>query len=145
MVNTLYPDAPRIAVGAIVIHENKALLVLRGKPPAQGVWAIPGGSVTLGESLQAAAEREIFEETGLRIKAGEVVYSFDVIERDENDKVKYHYVILDLKAELIDPNQTRVTAADDASDANWFTWAEIDAPKFPVSTLTRNLLQKLMI
>ena len=64
MVSTIYPDAPRVAVGAIVVHQYKVLLVLRGKAPAKGMWAIPGGSVNLAETLQAAAEREILDWTG---------------------------------------------------------------------------------
>jgi ADP-ribose pyrophosphatase len=61
MVSKMYPDAPRVAVGAVITHKDKVLLVLRGQPPAKDMWAIPGGSVNLGETLQAAAEREVLE------------------------------------------------------------------------------------
>jgi ADP-ribose pyrophosphatase YjhB (NUDIX family) len=67
--NVAYPDLPRVAVGAVVFKDNKVLLVKRAKPPAQGLWAIPGGSVELGETLQQAAERETLEETGIMIQA----------------------------------------------------------------------------
>ena len=80
-----YPTAPRVAVGAIVIKDSEVLLVRRANAPAQDVWAIPGGSVNLGESLQQAAEREILEETSVRIGAGEPVLSFDYIDRDPAD------------------------------------------------------------
>ena len=76
-----YPQAPCVAVGAIVFKEDHVLLVRRGKAPSRGQWAIPGGSVTLGESLQEAAERAIFEETGIRITAGKPAYVFDVVDR----------------------------------------------------------------
>ena len=52
-----YPDSPQIAVGVIVIRDDKVLLVRRGQPPGEGLWAVPGGSVELGETLKEAAER----------------------------------------------------------------------------------------
>ncbi len=140
--NKMYPDAPRVAVGAVVMHENKVLLVLRGQPPAQGMWAIPGGGLHLGETLQAAAEREIMEETGLRIKAGEIIYTFEAIVRDAAGRVQFHYVILDLQAEALDPTQP-LTPGDDVRDAAWFSPAELNQPDRPVSPSTLTLLQKL--
>ncbi|BBO80633.1 hypothetical protein DSCO28_11990 [Desulfosarcina ovata subsp. sediminis] len=59
MTTGKYPDGPRPAVGAVVFKDNAVLLVKRGKAPAHGMWAIPGGSVQLGETLGQAAEREI--------------------------------------------------------------------------------------
>jgi 8-oxo-dGTP diphosphatase len=142
MVNTRYPDAPRVAVGVVVIHQNKVLLVLRGQPPGEGLWAIPGGSVNLGETLQAAAEREAWEETGLRVKAGEVIYNFDAIVRDEAGRVQYHYVIVDLKAEALDPAQP-LTPGDDARAAGWFSLDEVHQLAIPVSEATQFLLGQL--
>ena len=104
MVNRVYPDAPRVAVGAVILHQDKVLLVLRGQAPAKGLWAIPGGSVELGETLQVAAEREVMEETGLKVQAGKVIHTFDAIQRDDSGRVKYHYVIVDLLAEALDPS-----------------------------------------
>lgn len=141
MVGTIYPDAPRVAVGVLVVHQNKVLLILRGKAPAKGMWAVPGGSVNIGETLQAAAEREVLEETGLQIKAGEVIYSFEKIQHDKAGQVKYHYVILDLEAKPLDPAEP-LTPADDAVEAGWFTLADLDRLNLPVSETTRTLLQK---
>lgn len=143
MVSKIYPDAPRVAVGAVVTHQDKVLLVLRNQPPAQGMWAIPGGSVNLGETLQAAAEREVLEETGLRIKAGEVIYTFDAIVHDQEGRVQFHYVILDLKAKALDPTQPLIPA-DDARDARWFSLADLDRPDLLVSETTRTFLHQMM-
>jgi 8-oxo-dGTP diphosphatase len=143
MVSKIYPDAPRVAVGAVVTYRDKVLLVLRGQAPAKNMWAIPGGSVDLGETLQAAAEREVLEETGLKIKAGEVIYTFDAILHDEVGRVQYHYVILDLKAEALDPTQP-LQPADDVYDAAWFTLADLDRPDLIISDTTRALLQEFL-
>jgi phosphoglycolate phosphatase len=131
-----YPDAPRPAVGAVVFYEGRVLLVRRGKPPAEGLWAIPGGSVNLGETLQTAAEREIFEETGIRIRAGEPVLTFDVL-RHENGRVRFHYVIVDLGAEYLGG---RLAAGDDAAQARWVAPEELGG--IDLNPATRTLLKE---
>ena len=55
----------------MVFKDDAVLLVQRGNMPSRGMWSIPGGRIRLGETLQAAAEREIFEETGVVIRANE--------------------------------------------------------------------------
>ena len=114
------------------------MLVKRKYPPKQGKWAIPGGSVNLGESLQAAAEREILEETGLVIEAKKPIYTFDLIERDSKGDVIFHYVIVDLFAKYISGD---VHPADDVSDARWFDPDEIEG--LDISENTQKLLDKM--
>jgi 8-oxo-dGTP diphosphatase len=132
-----YPDQPRVAVGAIVFKNNKVLLVRRGKPPARGFWAIPGGSVKICETLQRAAEREIFEETGITIQALKPVFTFDYIEQDEVGCARFHYVIIDLTAEYVGGEPR---AGDDAAEARWISSQEIATLK--VSSKTRQLLKE---
>jgi 4-nitrophenyl phosphatase len=131
-----YPDCPRIAVGAVVVHEGRVLLVKRGKPPSEGLWAIPGGSVEIGETLQRAAEREILEETGIRIKAGNPVYIFDTIQRDDSGKIRFHYVIVDLLADYLEGEPR---AGDDAHDVRWVHPSDFD--QMNVSRKTLDLLR----
>ena len=130
-----YPDKPRVAVGAVVIKDGRVLLVQRGQPPAQGYWAIPGGSVKLGESLQSAAEREIKEETGIIIQALEPIYTFDMIEKDDAGRFRFHYVIIDLRADYV---RGHLNAGTDAHRARWVSPSELDSLK--VSPKTRDLL-----
>ena len=111
-----YPRQPCVAVGAVVFNNDKVLLVRRGQPPAMDYWAIPGGKVKLGETLQAAAEREILEETGLQIRAREPVYTFDHLEKDEDGLIRFHYVIVDLVADYIGGE---ILPGDDAAEARW--------------------------
>lgn len=133
-----YPDFPRVGVGAIVIKDNKVLLVKRGIPPSKGLWAIPGGHIELGETLQKTAEREILEETGIVIKARKPVYTFDLIERDDLGKIRFHYIVVDLMAEYISGEPL---GADDALEARWLSWEEIEA--LPVSQNTVKLLKTI--
>ncbi len=132
-----YPDRPRVAVGAIVFKDGCILLVQRGKPPAEGYWAIPGGSVEIGESLQQAAQREIFEETGVSIHAREPVFTFDVVERDADGAVRFHYVVVDVMADYMEGN---LNPAGDATDARWVSSAELSRLK--VSRATLDLLKE---
>jgi len=127
-----------VAVGAILIKENRILLVKRNKQPRKGQWAIPGGSVKLGETLQEAAEREIREETGLIIKAKDPVYTFDLIERDPERKIRFHYVIIDLMADLIGG---KLHPSDDALDARWFSSEEVDS--LGVTKSTKEFLRRI--
>ena len=131
-----YPDHPRVAVGAVVFKEDRVLLVRRGQPPAKGRWAIPGGSVEIGETLQQAAEREIREETGIRIRANKPIYTFDVIERDESEGIRFHYVITDLSADYV---SGELAAGDDAVEARWVSAEEIKT--LAVNKKTLGLLQ----
>ena len=131
-----YPSKPSVAVGAVVFHEQRVLLVKRAKAPSLGVWAIPGGSVELGETLQQAAEREILEETGITIRAGEPIFCFDAIEREPSGRVRFHYVITDLMAEYVTGEPL---ADDDALDARWVCAEELES--LNVSEVTLELLR----
>jgi 8-oxo-dGTP diphosphatase len=138
MSDSRLSKSPQVAVGAVVVKDGKILLVRRNKAPHKDLWAIPGGSVELGETLQEAAEREIREETGLDIKAKEPVYTFDLIEKDHKGTIRFHYVIVDLSADYI---SGELCAADDALDARWFDPEELE--HIDASESTRDLLNKI--
>jgi ADP-ribose pyrophosphatase len=127
-----YPRNPRVAVGAVVFKDERVLLVRRGQPPSEDLWAIPGGRVEIGETLQEAAEREIYEETGITIRAREPVFTFDAIDRDSTGAIRFHYVIVDLTADYVTGHPK---AGDDAAEARWVTAQEVDALKVSPPTL----------
>ncbi len=84
----------------MVVHEGRVLLIRRGKEPLWGRWLVPGGTVELGESLEAALVREVEEETGLLVRTVELLTVVDRIER-EGDRVAWHFVIADYLCEYV--------------------------------------------
>ena len=127
-----YPSAPVVAVGAVIVHEGRALLVRRGKAPAEGAWVIPGGGVELGERVEDALPREIREECGIAIALGPVAAVVNRIDRDENGRVRFHYVIIDYFASY----QSGILAAgSDAADARWVPLGELPDYALPAESL----------
>ncbi len=109
-----YPSQPGFGVGAVVIEGGKVLLVRRGHAPLEGRWTLPGGLVELGETLEDALRREVREETGWTVRVGKQLALFDFIERDENGRVRYDYVLADFLCERIEGD---LGAASDVTDA----------------------------
>ena len=138
MARSEYPDSPRVGVGAVVLREGRILLVRRGVPPALGLWAIPGGALELGESLKEGAEREILEETGITIRAGDPVFTCDVCEWDGDGRIRFHYVIVDLAADYV---SGEVRGGDDALEARWVAPEEIG--DLPATKTTLKLLRQI--
>jgi ADP-ribose pyrophosphatase YjhB (NUDIX family) len=108
-----YPDRPIVGVGAVVVVDERVVLVRRRYEPFAGRWSLPGGAVEIGETLVEAVAREVLEETGLEVSVGPVVEVLDRIHRDADDRVAYHYVLVDY---LCRPLGGRLHAGTDAAD-----------------------------
>jgi len=130
-----YPERPRVGVGAVVIHDEKVLLVKRAGEPNKGLWAIPGGTLKIGETMREGAAREILEETGITVAVGECIYVFDLIERDPEGKIKFQFVVVDFAALYV---RGEPKGADDAEEAGWFGPEEFS--DLPVSENTLKIL-----
>jgi 8-oxo-dGTP diphosphatase len=119
-----FPEQPIIGVGAIILDGDRVLLVKRAHPPIQGQWSIPGGALEVGELVREAAVREAREETGLIVEPGELLGVFDRVLRDPEQRVQYHYVLIDF---LCKPVGGELCAASDAAEVQWFTRRELPA------------------
>jgi len=119
-----FPDVPLVGVGAIVIEENRVVLVKRAHPPLQAQWSIPGGVLEVGELVREAAVREAREETGLVVEPGELLGVYDRVLRDPEQRVQYHYVLIDF---LCRRTGGELFAASDAAEVRWFTKEELSA------------------
>lgn len=93
-----YPPRPLVGIGVAVLRPGAVLLVRRGRPPSLGAWSLPGGAQELGETAEAAARRELLEETGLSVGPLLLAANVDSIHRDPDGRVRYHYTILDFAA-----------------------------------------------
>lgn len=117
-------DVPLVGVGALIVKDNKVLLVKRANEPNKGKWSIPGGVVKLGESLIDALKRGILEETGLEIDVLDVVcVSEEIVKDKEGENIKFHYVIIDFFAKIVG-GQLKV--GSDAEEARWVSFDELD-------------------
>jgi ADP-ribose pyrophosphatase len=112
-----------VGVGAVIVKDGRVLLVRRANEPSRGRWSVPGGTVELGETLAEALVREVSEECGVRIEVGEVLSTFDLIRRDDQGRVCYHYVLIDLAARYLGGEPA---AATDALDVRWVDGIELE-------------------
>jgi 8-oxo-dGTP diphosphatase len=112
----------RVGVGVIVLDGAQVLLIRRGKPPKMNQWSLPGGHLELGETLRAAASREVQEETGLSVLVRDLVDAVDLIGVAADGTITQHYALIDYWADVVCGT---VQAGDDAIAAQWFALDDI--------------------
>jgi ADP-ribose pyrophosphatase YjhB (NUDIX family) len=132
-----FPEIPLVGVGAIIIEDARLVLVKRAHPPLQAEWSIPGGVLEVGELMRQAAVREAREETGLTVEPGELLGVYDRIVRDADERVQYHYVLIDFLCRRVAGD---LAAASDAAEVRWFGQEELAALNLAEDTL--DVIQK---
>jgi ADP-ribose pyrophosphatase YjhB (NUDIX family) len=106
----------------VIVRDGRVVLIKRRYEPLAGQWSLPGGTLELGETLAAAVAREMLEETGLEVEVGPVVEVFDRILMDIDDRVQYHFVLIDY---LCRPIGGTLRAGSDVADAVLADLAEL--------------------
>jgi ADP-ribose pyrophosphatase YjhB (NUDIX family) len=127
-----FPEVPLVGVGAVIIEDDRVVLVKRLHPPLQDKWSIPGGVLEVGELVREAAVREAREETGLIVEPGELLGVYDRVLRDAEQRVQYHYVLIDFLCRRVAGD---IAAASDAAEVRWFSREELPGLKLAEDTL----------
>jgi 8-oxo-dGTP diphosphatase len=94
-----YPRRPCLGVSVAVFRAGRVLLARRTKPPYAGAFSLPGGLVEVGESLEAAALRELREEVHVDARIVAFNRHLELIDRDSAGKIRHHYVIASFAGE----------------------------------------------
>jgi ADP-ribose pyrophosphatase YjhB (NUDIX family) len=117
-----YPTRPFLAVSAAIVRDGRVLVARRARPPANGVFSLPGGVVEAGETLHEAVKREVMEETSITIEPVALAGFRETIVRDVDGSVERHFVILPFAARWIagEPNLN-----EELSEARWVLPAEL--------------------
>jgi 8-oxo-dGTP diphosphatase len=118
----IYPDYPIPGVGAIIVGTQGLLLVRRDKDPGKGLWSIPGGVVEVGETQQEAILREVEEETGIRVEIIEMIGTYDLIIKDSQNRVKFHFVLIHYLTRALSYD---IQPEFSDSELKWFTLDEL--------------------
>lgn len=139
-----YPVNPLIGVGIMLVRDEQLLLIKRKYNPDKKYWSIPGGHLDLGEKVQQAAEREGFEETGFKVKVTKLAGIIDKIMYDNNDKIEYHYVLINYFVEQVEGDLSQPPkASSDALEAKFVPFKELKQYKLTDSLI--ELLEQLDI
>ena len=137
-----YPERPFLAVSAAIVRAGQVLLVRRARPPAAGLFSLPGGVVELGETLEEAVVREVREETGLTIEPVGLAGFRETIVRDGDARIERHFVILPFAARW---RAGEVELNEELSEARWLEPAGIaELPTTPgLGEIVANALKRL--
>jgi len=134
-----------VGVGGVVIRDGRALLIRRGTEPLKGEWSIPGGMLEIGETLVAGVERELLEETGLKVRVIELIEIFERISHAERENAdakqnlrpQYHFVIVDYLYEVVSGT---AIAGSDVTDLAFA--AEDELSRFDLTPTATRIFKK---
>ena len=117
-----YPTRPFLAVSAAIVRDGKVLVVRRARPPANGLYTLPGGVVEAGETLEEAVAREVLEETSMTIAPVALAGFRETIARDRDERVERHFVILCFASRWL---AGEPVLNEELSEARWLEPAEL--------------------
>ena len=135
-----YPHPAVTADCVVFVKEDddlKVLLIERKHEPCKGCWAFPGGFMNIDETTEAAAMRELQEETGLVVDSVEQIGAYSKVDRDPRERVitVAYYTVLD--------SVKNVCGQDDAKQARWFSIKQLPKLAFDHEEILQKALELL--
>jgi 8-oxo-dGTP diphosphatase len=139
-----YPSAPMVGVAAVVVRGADVLLIRRGREPMLGAWSLPGGVLEVGETTAEGVAREVWEETGLKVRPVEMIATLDRIVRDDDGRVQFHYVLIEWMCVVSEGQGTELVCGDDATAAVWARRSEIYSETYGLTEPTLGVIEKAL-
>ena len=139
-----YPATPLVGVVGVVILGEDVLLIRRGREPMLGAWSLPGGLLEVGETTADGVAREVFEETGVPVRPVEIVATLDRIVRDDEGRVRFHYVLVEWLCLPQADWSGKLMCGDDAVAATWVGRDEIYSETYGLGEPTLAVIEKTL-
>jgi ADP-ribose pyrophosphatase len=131
-----YPR-PAVTTDAIIISpQNTVLLIERGKEPYKGAWALPGGFVDMDEELEIACQRELEEETGIKLHGLKQFKAFGGVNRDPRHRTISIVFYAFAESEIV------AIAGDDAAKARWFPLDQLPELAFDHGLILKQFIEE---
>jgi 8-oxo-dGTP diphosphatase len=109
-----------------------------------GAWSLPGGLLEVGETTAEGVVREVFEETGMRVRPVEIVATLDRIVRDEAGRVRFHYVLIEWLCLPERDASEELVCGDDADAAIWLGRDEIYSGTYGLGEPTLGVIERAL-
>jgi 8-oxo-dGTP diphosphatase len=132
-----YPPRPIVGIGAVIARDGMVLLARRGSEPGRNKWSVPGGLVELGETVEETIVREVKEETNLDVEVDSLVDVVNNLVRDAEEKLRYHFVILDFFAKV---KGGSLRAGSDLLEVKWVPLDQVE--HFDLTGTFREFLER---
>jgi 8-oxo-dGTP diphosphatase len=136
MVKQMIYKNPALAVDGVIIKNHIIVLVKRSNPPFEGQYALPGGFVEFGETVESALIREIVEETGLKVKIKSLIGVYS----DPNRDPRGHIISIAFRAQIIGGE---VLSGSDASEVRFFDIRNLPRLAFDHEKIIRDALTRV--
>ncbi|MHA2295415.1 MAG: NUDIX hydrolase [Candidatus Hodarchaeales archaeon] len=141
MSSRKYPKRPWVSAHAIIFNDKKEILLTkRAAPPKRNYWFPPGGAIDLGEKVEEGLEREIMEETTIKVRNLHFIDYIDAITSDDDDRIVFHYVVFMFSANYLEGT---AKAKDDALEVKWSSIEDILSSKYPVPKELVTIVKKM--